>query len=261
MAASVLHDWKFDVHAPLGSHSPVYPLVCSGAYLAVVILFKMRKPAPLGEFKLLSQLHNMFLTLLSVAMAVGVTVAAYERSLREGSAEWIVCEHPDTKLEGPVAFWLWVFYVSKTYEFLDTGIQMLRGRVPRHFTLHVFHHAVVQNTTYLWAKYPTSLSVPGMLANSSVHVIMYSYYYLASIGRTPWWKPYVTYVQVIQFLTSIVCLFWMVSLQLRGRECAGSWITWISVVFNTMLLYGFIGVLRANSRAAKAKKEASPKAA
>jgi hypothetical protein len=36
-----------------------------------------------------------------------------------------------------------VYYLSKYYELLDTVLQLLKGRPPPHFFLHVYHHATV----------------------------------------------------------------------------------------------------------------------
>ena len=35
-----------------------------------------------------------------------------------------------------------MYYLSKYYELLDTVLQLLKGRPPPHFFLHVYHHAV-----------------------------------------------------------------------------------------------------------------------
>ena len=36
-----------------------------------------------------------------------------------------------------------MYYLSKYYELLDTVLQLLKGRPPPHFFLHVYHHATV----------------------------------------------------------------------------------------------------------------------
>jgi hypothetical protein len=48
---------------------------------------------------------------------------------------------------------------------------------------------------------PQSSIVP--LLNSFVHIFMYSYYFVTSLGFKPKWKKYVTTLQLIQFLTFI----------------------------------------------------------
>lgn len=68
--------------------------------------------------------------------------------------------------------------------------------------LHLYHHSIVPvlGWYYIWYVF----SVPAInlfaLLNSTVHVIMYSYYALASLGPhlQPylWWKKYITQIQV-----------------------------------------------------------------
>ncbi|GLH05885.1 Elongation of very long chain fatty acids protein F [Gryllus bimaculatus] len=38
------------------------------------------------------------------------------------------------------------------------------------------------------------------IVNGLIHVMMYSYYQLALLGYTVWWKKYLTQMQIIQFV-------------------------------------------------------------
>jgi hypothetical protein len=42
-----------------------------------------------------------------------------------------------------------------------------------------------------------------IIANSFIHVVMYFYYFLSSVGPKPWWAKYLTMMQMIQFVTMI----------------------------------------------------------
>lgn len=42
-----------------------------------------------------------------------------------------------------------------------------------------------------------------VLLNSFVHVIMYFYYLITSVGISVWWKPLLTYIQITQFIVMI----------------------------------------------------------
>ena len=95
---------------------------------------------------------------------------------------WIVCEDPTTEPKGPLFFWSYMYFLSKFYELLDTVLQMLKGRRPPHYFLHVYHHVVVMFTTWGWLEYGMTLQYIGMLWNTFVHVVMYYYYYLKSQG-------------------------------------------------------------------------------
>ena len=64
-----------------------------------------------------------------------------------------------------------MYYLSKYYELLDTVLQLLKGRPPPHFFLHVYHHATVllrvrvltwrRHGSLTWSAEPDS---PGSLA-------------------------------------------------------------------------------------------------
>lgn len=66
---------------------------------------------------------------------------------------------------------MWVFYVSKLYEFLDTAIMLLKGNLQQVSFLHVYHHFSIASIWWLIAY-----SAPGgdawysVMLNSLVHV-------------------------------------------------------------------------------------------
>lgn len=64
-------------------------------------------------------------------------------------------------------------------------------------TLHVFHHSVMPFVTYFGVKFVAGgLGTFFGFLNSFVHIFMYSYYLLASLGpkyqKYLWWKKYMT---------------------------------------------------------------------
>eukprot|EP00180_Rhodochaete_pulchella_P001563 Plantae.Rhodophyta-Rhodochaete_pulchella.ctg2386.p3 GENE.Plantae.Rhodophyta-Rhodochaete_pulchella.ctg2386~~Plantae.Rhodophyta-Rhodochaete_pulchella.ctg2386.p3 ORF type:complete len:129 (+),score=22.07 Plantae.Rhodophyta-Rhodochaete_pulchella.ctg2386:710-1096(+) len=68
--------------------------------------------------------------------------------------------------------------------------------------LHVYHHVSILTYWYaiLWMS-PGSDGYFSLAGNSFIHVMMYGYYFLASIGISPWWKYYITYAQILQFVS------------------------------------------------------------
>jgi len=105
------------------------------------------------------------------------------------------------------------FYYQKFWEFMDTFIFMLRQKWEQASFLHIYHHASITVVVALYVTFDASGdSYIPILLNSGVHVIMYSYY-LCSAVKLRWLdavKPYITYMQITQFLiiAAQACLMW-----------------------------------------------------
>lgn len=97
---------------------------------------------------------------------------------------------------------------SRLIDFLDTIFFVLRKKFNQVTLLHVSHHSLVPIAIYVSSS--SGISVySGFLVfiNSIVHVFMYGYYFIATFPvfkRILWWKPYVTRIQIIQFIVSIM---------------------------------------------------------
>ena len=155
-------------------------------------------------------------------MFVGCLSEVVSRTQIEGSTEWLLCESPDTESKGPLWFWSYVYYLSKYYELLDTGLQLVRGRYPPHYFLHSYHHAGVILMGWYWVNSGATMQFIGLLFNTAVHVVMYYYFYLKSLGIEPSWKKHVTTFQIVQFLTSGICfMFTMYIVHYKGKSCKG----------------------------------------
>jgi len=116
------------------------------------------------------------------------------------------------------------FYLSKYYELLDTVFLVLRGR-PLSF-LHTFHHTVVVLVCWLAVHDAQAMGWITVLNNTFVHIFMYYYFGATVSGQKLWWRPWVTRIQILQFvldgLTSLPYgwLWW------TGVACRGSMRAW-----------------------------------
>lgn len=108
---------------------------------------------------------------------------------------------------------IWLFYIywlTKFVDLLDTIFFVLRKKDNQISVLHLYHHSVVPilGWLYLWNQHGAPAVSLFALLNSTVHVIMYSYYALAALGPNIrpylWWKKYITQIQLIQFLLLII---------------------------------------------------------
>ena len=119
----------------------VYGSIC----LAHLLIYrKDPKELPIWAFlKDFLPTHNLVLCIGSLIMFVGCLKEVILRSIDEGDASWLLCEHPDSRPRGALWFWSYIYYLSKYYELLDTGLQLVRGKYPPHYFLHSYHHAGV----------------------------------------------------------------------------------------------------------------------
>lgn len=83
-----------------------------------------------------------------------------------------------------------------------------------------------------------------MVTNATVHTVMYSYYFLRSVGVgvRPKWKRFVTKCQILQFLFGFVVGIWILYENFGGSVggCSGMKSCCFNFVFNVSLMALFI---------------------
>ncbi|CAN7937808.1 unnamed protein product, partial [Ixodes hexagonus] len=101
------------------------------------------------------------------------------------------------------------WYIAARYaNFLDTVFFVLRKKFTHVTHLHVIHHTVVAVNAWFWVLFaPEGQPALGVAMNAFVHVIMYAYYFLVTLGPAVrqylWWKRYLTSLQIGQFVIFI----------------------------------------------------------
>ena len=123
----------------------------------------------------------------------------------------------------------WWFYISKIVELLDTFFFIAKGNYRQLSFLHIYHHSTMVYFWWIGARYAAGgNSVPAAMINSSVHVVMYTYYFLAAFGprfkKYLWWKKYLTMLQLGQFLT-------IIALAVVNVHDGCKWPRWMYIVF------------------------------
>ncbi|XP_075551930.1 very long chain fatty acid elongase AAEL008004-like [Dermacentor variabilis] len=151
--------------------------------------------------------YNVAMVGLSVFFAYLTVTLAYFKSGYN-----LVCQANDSKtnpLGDIISYYGWWYVMLKVGELLDTVFFVLRKKNDHISFLHVLHHTLALITVWL----DVNLGIMGQVAlfpllNSSVHVVMYSYYALSalppSIRPNLWWKRYVTVFQIAQFFVLMV---------------------------------------------------------
>eukprot|EP01104_Vermistella_antarctica_P008502 TRINITY_DN212_c0_g4_i1.p1 TRINITY_DN212_c0_g4~~TRINITY_DN212_c0_g4_i1.p1 ORF type:complete len:318 (+),score=104.90 TRINITY_DN212_c0_g4_i1:140-955(+) len=191
--------WEYGV-TPLSTwHAPVIACV---AYIVVVFglqaFMKDRQPFTLRFFALI---HNLILCVFSGTYVVLILCEMWAQ-WKEGGTELVWCDRElKNQQHGSYAFLIYTFYLSKFYELLDTVFLALKKK-PIIF-LHAYHHPATLVLCYVCLYLGVSLQGFDTLANATVHTFMYYYYFLAVLGKTVWWKKYITKMQIIQFVADL----------------------------------------------------------
>ncbi|XP_065576069.1 very long chain fatty acid elongase 7-like isoform X1 [Artemia franciscana] len=179
-----------------------YNIMLVIGYLAIVKYFgpkfmQDRKPF---ELRGILQLYNICQILFSSYLFW----ALLSNGLLSGYS--LKCEPMDYSVRGlPIARASWLYYISKHTEFFDTFFFVLRKKTNQITLLHLVHHAGMPIIVGFGMR-----TTPGGqgtffgVLNSLVHVVMYTYYFLAALGPSVqkylWWKSYITQMQLIQFV-------------------------------------------------------------
>jgi hypothetical protein len=149
--------------------------------------------------------YNMALVALSAYMFIELIIGLYQANYN------LRCETIRLGSQEPgdirIANALYVYFVSKAVEFMDTIFMILRKKFSQITFLHVFHHSTMLLIWWICTMWlPGGQSYFGATFNCFIHVWMYLYYALAclpSMKDKLWWKKYITKMQLIQFFSAL----------------------------------------------------------
>ncbi|OQV19327.1 Elongation of very long chain fatty acids protein 4 [Hypsibius exemplaris] len=204
-------DWLYSISDPrvaewplMSSHWPT--LFITFSYLGFVKygprVMRHRPPVKLEPVMIG---YNLGIAALNAFISYNSFVAATRLGYSYVCQEVVYSNDPE---ELRMAGTIWYFYVSKIIELLDTVFLILRKKNSQLSFLHVYHHATMVVFWYIGARWVAGGSAffPTM-TNAFIHVLMYAYYGLAALGpkvrRLLWWKPYLTQIQMGQFILGI----------------------------------------------------------
>ncbi|KAJ6160349.1 hypothetical protein N7470_003745 [Penicillium chermesinum] len=99
-----------------------------------------------------------------------------------------------------LAYFGWIFYLSKFYEVIDTAIILAKGK--KSSTLQTYHHAGAMMCMWAGIRYMAAPIWIFALVNSGIHAMMYTYYTFTALHiRVPnAIKRSLTSMQITQFI-------------------------------------------------------------
>jgi len=160
-------------------------------------------------------------------------------------------------------FWMYHFYLSKYWEWIDTWILVLRGKgvwppTNSQYFLHVFHHTTT--ASILWMAWRGEFNVAwiGIITNSFVHTPMYAYYFL-----TDFWKGvrkfgiFITPIQIIQFIMCLTALVPETFLECGSKPRAIQWMWFTYCTFLAFFVKMFLDKKKARREAKMNAKKAA----
>jgi len=185
------------------SHLQV-PIVASIIYLLSLFALQnyMQDKKPM-TLRWITFAHNVILTILAFVMFTGVAYGAVLKYQAQGFWSGLVCEQEQNPIRGPLFYWSYIFYLSKYYELIDSFLIVLKKKDL--IFLHVWHHFIMTYTGWagLEGKWCMALWTSAFW-NSFVHIWMYYYYSVSTLGYNPWWKKHLTGLQIYQFVSGVL---------------------------------------------------------
>lgn len=212
-------DWLF-----MSSPWPGITLSIIYWYICIVLGPTMMKDRPAFELKRFIQVYNIFQVALSAWIFVESCLAGWTSHYNWTCQPVELDTHPNSKAMRMAAM-THLYFLSKFTEFFDTFFFIARKKYGQVSTLHLIHHGIMPPMAWLLVRWlPGGHESFGGMFNSLVHVIMYSYYFLASLGpqmqKYLWWKRYLTSFQMFQFC----CVFIHAMILILGfAECGYPW--------------------------------------
>lgn len=164
-----------------------------------------------SAFRFAVLLHNAALCLYSAWTFLGISttlirciISLYISTQGQlglfGTFWTVLCDDRPGVFSEAMAYYGYLFYISKAYETVDTFIILFKGR--QSAPLQTYHHSGAMLCMWASLRYRTPAIWVFVSFNSLIHTIMYSYYTCSALR---WDVPRVlkrglTAIQILQFL-------------------------------------------------------------
>jgi len=197
-------EFYFSEKAPMGTLTQT--LVGMAIYYTVVLGGReLMRNRPAFKLNLPFKIHNFYLTAISGGLLALHLEQLIPTVMRVGVYS-SVC-HKQSGWTQSLAVLYYLNYLTKYLEFIDTVFLVLRKK-PLTF-LHTYHHGATALLCYLQMAGETPVSWVCIVANLSVHCLMYYYYFQSARGIKIWWKQYITSLQIAQFVVDLSFIYYL----------------------------------------------------
>jgi hypothetical protein len=205
--------------SPLFSH--ITPLLGIAGYIAYPKQLRINN----SVLYFLSIIHNIALVSFSAYIFTSLSQILYKDGIVFQSNYYFQNPQFDRII--------YLFYISKYYEFFDTFLLYLNNKTP--IFLQKYHHIGAVLSWHLMYVYKVDVVWMATFLNSFVHTIMYSYYLgcLLKINQVRVIKRYITSIQLCQFFILYVNFY-------LYRPPIETWFNYYIIIF--FALYG-VGVI------------------
>lgn len=188
--------------------NPLFPLVVCGSYLWFVYrggpaFMRNRQPF---DLRWPIRIHNLFMVVANAFFLYKFLTNSYLGDYN------LFCQGmtyaTDEKSMQIVHYGYW-YLMLRVLDFLDTIFFVLRKKYDHVTFQHVSHHFCCVFSGHLWVTLGMDgQTLLGLNINSFIHVLMYTYYFLASCGpqfrKYLWWKKYLTKIQIYQHICLVL---------------------------------------------------------
>lgn len=146
-------------------------------------------------------IHNIILCLFSLVTFIKTFPIVLDFYMTNSLVEFM--RDSNGILQSKLKFWIWLFYVSKKYEIIDSLI-LHWNKKPTSF-LQMYHHAGAIVCCWLLVSANSHLPWIFVVLNSFIHTLMYFYYLLVTvrIGVSTKVKRIITRLQIVQFVSGV----------------------------------------------------------
>ncbi|XP_044261224.1 elongation of very long chain fatty acids protein AAEL008004-like [Tribolium madens] len=200
----------------IGSPGPVLTIIATYLYFCIYAgprYMKDRKPFDLKNAIIV---YNFLQVIFSIFLVYEGLMGGWATGY---SLKCQPVDYSDNPMALRMAQAVWLYFLCKIIELLDTVFFVLRKKMNQVTFLHLYHHAMMPICSWIGVKFlPGGHGTLLGLINSFIHIIMYSYYFVSSMGpqyqKYLWWKKHLTAMQMVQF-----CIIFFHNLQVLFRQC------------------------------------------